>query len=86
MLLRELEINSLLPIFHGRLVLTDNELSNIRQQIHRRRRVADFLEIMFARPTEAWIDKVLQILAENEHSHVVRQLQGLREICPPNRK
>lgn len=84
MLLRELEINSLLPIFHGRLVLTDNELSNIRQQIHRRRRVADFLEIMFARPTEAWIDKVLQILAENEHSHVVRQLQGLREICPPN--
>ncbi|CAC5391229.1 unnamed protein product [Mytilus coruscus] len=84
MLLRELEINSLLPIFRRSLVLTDNELSKIKQQTHRRRRVAEFLEIMFDQPTEAWIDKVLLILEENEHCHVVRQLQGLRELFPPN--
>lgn len=86
MLLRELEINSLLSHFASSLVLSNDELRLIRKHKLRRRRVGEFLEIMFKRETEEWIDTVLLILEENGHSHVVKQLQGLCEPFPPNRK
>lgn len=86
MLLRELEINSLLPLFVTSHVLTNQEEKVIKQQKHRRRRVGAFLDLLFKRRTEEWIDTVLLILDENQHSHVVRQLQGLREPFQQNRK
>ncbi|VDI83835.1 Hypothetical predicted protein [Mytilus galloprovincialis] len=83
MLLRELEINTLLPFFLRSHVLNTEELRVIRKQKIRRRRVGEFLEIMFKRDTDEWIDTVLLILEENDHSHIVKQLQGLCEPLPP---
>lgn len=86
MLLRELEINTLLPFFLRSKVLNTDELKVIKKQKIRRRRVGEFLEIMFKRYTEEWIDTVLLILEEHDHSHVVKQLQGSCEPLPPYRK